>query len=170
MPVGPTPVAPVRAVLLQATLSNSSASQFAVMVPEAVAVTAMVVPLRPPVQEACRVACASLWHLDSSCSCRSPVVAQVPRRRAALTDLLSLPAARIPRAARPCLPWHARHNHRPLRPPPDVLDTALHLGQAASAVLVARIGMTAPSWKHCAAARLRSSARRSTSLVKTMMR
>ena len=142
------------------------ANPFVAMAKVPVVVTPMVAPLRQRVL-ACRAACASQWLPGSSCSCKSPVVALVHRRHDAptdprsrlgpLRDLLGRP--RLPWLGLPRLPLQLQH--------PAVRDTDQHQAPVDNAGQGVPIGMTAPSWKHCGVVRLRSSARRCTSLART---
>ena len=103
------------------------------------------------------VACASRLHPANSCSCRSR--SDVPRHR------LQGVQTHQPNLVRP-----ARPRHRLPAPPlqrhlagrdSDREPQEVNAGQGAPT------GMTAPSWKPCGAALLRSSAKKFTSLAKT---
>ena len=113
----------------------------------------------------CHQVCANRSHLVSSCSCRS---LRVVRRFLHHVVLMEPPSALVVMVPRP----HHPPLGRPLRLRPmhrDDPDSVRAQAQAASAVPVVPTGMTAPSWKHSATARHRSSARRFTSSVRTMI-
>ena len=162
------PVAPALPVALEhppaavAALWNSSANPSAVTeaVPEAARAVLAVLADQPlPSVQGCRVACESPWHPASSCSSRNRSVArphhhygvQIPRPNPVLES-------------RPLHPWRGRH----LLQPRAVLDSVPEQPQV-SADPDGPTGMTAPSWKPCAAVHRRSSARKSTSSARTMM-
>ena len=113
-----------------------------------------------PRGRACPAACASQWLPASSCNCRSPWDA----------PQLLPPAGRMPPPSQERAPEQQRHRwpdpHR--RRHHDALGT-VPVHQEVNAAQVVLTGMTAPSWKPCAAARPRSSARRFTSSARTMI-
>ena len=118
----------------------------------------------PPVQELlgvqeCPLECANRWLPVSSCSCRSRSADRRHRPPAVPTHQPK------PVQGQPHPQWHVQLLHRH-----PVVRASVLAVLVASDVPVGRIGMTAPSWKPCAAARRRSSARRSTSSEKTMIR
>ena len=135
------------------------------MARELAVATATVGLLHQPALE-CPVACANPSHRASSCSCRNPVAALVLRRHAVPMAALSVLARRMVRNARPRLQCRGLRLH-PLPRHPVVRATDPLQVPADNGVLDVPTGMTAPSWKPCAAARLRSSARRFTSLART---
>jgi hypothetical protein len=158
----PVPASPVLAVVSSWSASRSDAMERAQG--DAMAADARRHRFAPELL----AACASQWPLASSCNFRSHLgVLGHPRP-------VDLTARRLHRVeertvtAKPLLPWLGP----PLSPLQrlDVLVTDQPRVLEVSADPVAPTGMTAPSWKLCAAALLRSSARRCTSLVKTMMR
>ena len=157
---GAPPVAQERPRAAVAAPWNSLANPSAVTaaLPEAAQAVLAVLADRPlPSVRGCRVACASPWPPASSCSFRSRSGVQPLRLYGVLT-----PRPNPGKENRPLHRWHGRHLPRPHA----VRASGLEQPQA-SDVLDVRTGMTAPSWKLCAAARRRSSARRFTSSGRT---
>ena len=106
-------------------------------------------------------ACANRSLPVSSCNCRSrePDHPNRAMARGVHPHVLALRRP-VSQAKAPTAPTHQRHHRGAL-----VIDPLLR--QAPPADHGGRTGMTAPSWRLCAADRLRSSARRYTSLGKT---
>ena len=108
-------------------------------------------------------ACVNRSLPVSSCNCRSQEPDHPNREmaRGVHPHVLAL-RRHVSQAKAPTAPTHRRH-HRgaPVTAPlPRRAPPADHAG---------RTGMTAPSWRPCAAVRLRNSARRCTSSARTMM-
>ena len=118
-----------------------------------------------PIAQPCHQACANRLHPVSSCSCRSPRVVRRFLHRVVLMELPSAPVVTAPKQHPLFLDPSLRL--RPLRR--DGLGSVQVQALAASAVPVVPTGMTAPSWKRSATARLRSSGRRFTSSARTMI-
>ena len=144
-----------------ATPWNWSASRFVATAAPPVAV----VREHPPVQEhldapECPLECANRWLPVSSCSCRSLSAGQQHRHPVVPMH----PPKPVQVQERPPRPWRVR------TPPRHRVDPAsVRVAQVANGGLVGPTGMTAPGSMLCAAARRRSSARRCTSSVKTMI-
>ena len=144
-----------------ATPWNWSASRFVATAAAQVAVALV----RPPVRErldvpACPLECANRWLPVSSCSCRSLSAGQQRRHPAVRMH----PPKPVQVQERPPRPWRVRMP--PRRP---AVPASVRVALVASGGLAVPTGMTAHGSMLCAAARRRSSARRCTSSVKTMI-
>ena len=162
LPAAPVPVVPAAPLSWSGTPSAvMAAATVAMQAGQALDSAAALVSTAQP----CHKACANRWRRVSSCNCRSPQVVLRFLRRADRMEHLSAPVVMAPKPHPLFL--GPRLRLRPLRRVD--LDSDQVQALAASAVPVVPTGMTAPSWKRSATARLRSSARRSTSSAKTMI-
>ena len=144
-----------------ATPWNWSASRFVATAAAQVAVALV----RPPVRErldvpACPLECANRWLPVSSCSCKSLSAGQRHRHPAVRMH----PPKPVQVQEQPPRPWRVRMP--PRRP---AVPASVRVALVASGGQAVPTGMTAHGSMLCAAARRRSSARRCTSSVKTMM-
>ncbi len=151
------PENPVHPRELEATPSNWWASQSAAMAPQVVAVQDHQHDPAPPQGPACPVACVSPWHPASSCSSKSPLVVRQPLHPGVPTPPIGPQKPEPPRLQL----LGPQHRQRP-----DAQDSVQVVPEA-NAVQDAPIGTTAPSSRHCAVARRKNNARKSTSLART---